>query len=259
MNKPSWNRIINKFNWASGHVEKFEQTMHYFAKDYPNILVHELDNETGEKVCRVNEVPVLPDTFSLIMGDALHNLRSTLDYLVCELVRVQGNEPTTQTAFPIFDNQELYQKGKARRTKGMSTVAVEAIDRIEPWRDGEGHMLWRLHKLNNIDKHRILLTMALVNMGRTMTDPEKAQLRSGQRETEQTKINVFDWILNTSRSAPLTPGQEIFRIPPGQDISFAVDVAVPETEVAEGVPVFILLRDTRDTVVKALSTMYGHL
>ena len=107
-----------------------------FARDYPDIIAREVDHDTGETICRVNKLPVTPYSFSLILGDALHNLRSALDYLVYELVKIAGNLPDSKTAFPVFDSQELYEKHKSGRIKGLTPKAIEAIDRIEPGRAG---------------------------------------------------------------------------------------------------------------------------
>jgi hypothetical protein len=47
------------------------------------------------------EGPAIPPVVSLIIGDVLQNLRSSLDYLVWELVLAAKNEPTIRNAFPI--------------------------------------------------------------------------------------------------------------------------------------------------------------
>jgi len=41
----------------------------------------------------------------------------------------------------------------------MGNAAINAIDTTEPYQGGKGHSLWVLHKLNNIDKHRLLITV----------------------------------------------------------------------------------------------------
>jgi hypothetical protein len=91
-------------------------------------------------------------------GDVLQNLRSALDYLAYHLVLVNGEKPTTSTAFPISKNIAAYEQDKTRKVKGMRPIAIEAIDRLKPYGGGDG-FLWKLHELNNIDKHRALFTV----------------------------------------------------------------------------------------------------
>jgi hypothetical protein len=40
----------------------------------------------------------------------------------------------------------------------MSSAAIAAIDAVQPY-GGRNDVLWHLHELNNIDKHRLILTV----------------------------------------------------------------------------------------------------
>jgi hypothetical protein len=62
-------------------------------------------------------------------------------------------------SFPIFEDAAKYQAEAPRKVKGiMSQAAKEAIDACAPYKGGND-ALWRLHRLNNIDKHRLLVTV----------------------------------------------------------------------------------------------------
>jgi hypothetical protein len=101
-------------------------------------------------------------------GDIVHNLRSALDHLAYHLVAV-GLEcspfmPLTEREmrhiyFPIAETSEKYESEKPAKVKGMLLEAVEAIDRLKPYKGGNP-ALWRIHELDNIDKHRTLFTLA---------------------------------------------------------------------------------------------------
>jgi hypothetical protein len=67
----------------------------------------------------------------------------------------RGNE--RQIAFPIAKDKEGYENEKNRRTGGMSTEAIAAIDALKPY-GGADDVLYQISELNNADKHRILLT-----------------------------------------------------------------------------------------------------
>jgi hypothetical protein len=50
------------------------------------------------------------------------------------------------------------EKSFARKVKGMRKEASDLIRMIKPYK-GADDTLWRLHRLNNIDKHRLLVTV----------------------------------------------------------------------------------------------------
>jgi hypothetical protein len=94
-------------------------------------------------------------------GDALHCARTPLDHLAYILVLADGGQPTTQTAFPIFDNR-VSRSDLRGKVKGASQQAISDILDLHPWRGGDDK-LWLLHRLDIIDKHRLLLTVANVH------------------------------------------------------------------------------------------------
>ncbi len=61
-------------------------------------------------------------------------------------------------SFPIFDDANEYNSYAAGKVKGMPASAIAAIDATKPYRGGND-VLWQIHRLNNIDKHRFLITL----------------------------------------------------------------------------------------------------
>jgi hypothetical protein len=102
----------------------------------------------------------LPFDALAIAGDVVHNLRTALDHLAHQLVLVgSGAEPSNRVAFPISVNLEAYERDEPGKVQGMSPETIKAIDALKPYKGGI-HALWRLHSLDNIDKHRTLFTYA---------------------------------------------------------------------------------------------------
>jgi hypothetical protein len=93
-------------------------------------------------------------------GDIVHNLRSALDHLAHQLVLVgsPGKEPTRRIEFPIAKDFATYEKDKRAKVEGMRQDAIAAIDALKPYKGGNDD-LWRIHELDNIDKHRGLFTI----------------------------------------------------------------------------------------------------
>ena len=102
----------------------------------------------------------IPPEISLLAGDAIQNLRTALDYLACGLVLWNNQTPTSKTEFPIFDEEPVASKDKARfdgKIEGARDKAIDAIRDIHPYQGGD-NTLWRLHRFNRIDKHNMLIT-----------------------------------------------------------------------------------------------------
>jgi len=105
-------------------------------------------------------LPLLSFNILATAGDVVHNLRTALDHLAHQLVLVgtpDGNPPR-QIEFPILESEEEYDKRKAAKTRGMRADAVQAIDDLKPYKE-RNPTLWRLRELDNIDKHRMILSV----------------------------------------------------------------------------------------------------
>ncbi len=113
-------------------------------------------------------VPTISFDAICMAGDVVHNLRSALDHLAQHLALVHtptlADEELRGVEFPISETFTKYKNSKARKVKGIHPKAVEAIDSLKPYGDGDGQLsakLWRLHALDNIDKHRSLFTVGI--------------------------------------------------------------------------------------------------
>ena len=94
-----------------------------------------------------------------IAGDVVQNLRTALDHLANQLVWAgSGDPPSRRVEFPIAKDSGTYEREKARKVEGMCPKAIKAIDALKPYKDGND-LLWKIHELNNIDKHRALFTV----------------------------------------------------------------------------------------------------
>jgi hypothetical protein len=124
----------------------------------------------------------IPTDLALIIGDCLTNLRSSLDYLVHELVEANGKNPSEGNAFPISVSAEAYAKRIDNGClRGVSPDARTLIKTMQPYNGGyepEHSLLWVLNALTNINKHRrLLLTLLRV---RPAPDPGVIQTFGSQ-------------------------------------------------------------------------------
>jgi hypothetical protein len=110
------------------------------------------------------EATPIPSVVPLLIGDCLQNLRSSLDYLVLELVLAAKKVPTRHNQFLICHEEKTFKSQVKRgRLKGISEEAFIEIEGLQPYRcgDNRSRRLLILDELCNINKHRrLLLTKA---------------------------------------------------------------------------------------------------
>jgi hypothetical protein len=100
-------------------------------------------------------------------GDVVNNLRGGLNHLVCQLMLANRPRSTQKQLaacqFPIGKSEAAYKQARGTRLKGVSPGAVQLIDALKPYKGGND-ALWLLSELDNISKHRLLLSMGKVVM-----------------------------------------------------------------------------------------------
>ena len=146
-----------KLAWAKGHLQLLDIEIGKFANSNPYTLMREDDLEHQRHVLRLNLLNV-PAPICLIAGDAIYNMRASLDQLIWSLARLTGIPK--RTAFPIVDGPVLTTsklKTFNERLVGVPMGAICEIDALQPYHRGAAyrtHPLWRLDEICNLDKHR---------------------------------------------------------------------------------------------------------
>jgi len=159
LGKPLDNLLL-KVERAKKHVLDLEAEYDRFHQTKPYTFSDSTNPQTGERTYYVKHAEPIPMEFSVIIGDALNNLRCALDHLAYHLVcvGVGAIKPFPDAKFPPGNSLSDYTDQKNRALHGMRQDAVKAIDALEPYAGGVGEIYFRLSRLNNFDKHRLLLT-----------------------------------------------------------------------------------------------------
>ena len=99
---------------------------------------------------------LLPEA-SAIVGDAVNNLRSALDYLVYELAKHNEGKEVHNTQFVIARSTREFEGQKNYRLKGLTERQVEIIRNVQPFQG----VTWTelLRDISNPDKHRHLIAI----------------------------------------------------------------------------------------------------
>ena len=167
-----------KLDRASEHIDTVKQLVEGWLGTDAYTVSREIDPETGDTVRRAKIIQTPPERISVVAGDAIQNLRSTLDHVVYALAdRHSTLTPAIEQAlmFPIIGNvnskgeaangADIFKSSVGRWLAGVPECAVGFIETVQPYyQPGHGgsqtdylwNPLWRLHDLNRIDKHRRL-------------------------------------------------------------------------------------------------------
>lgn len=162
-----------KLGRAKSHLEALHREVVGFHDSKPFRVVREPDPDGGWRARVEPWPPNIPAGIPLTFGDLIHNLRSALDILVCDLVR--HNRPdalSDQTSFPFARHATHLKSAIKSKARGASNDVQRAILELRPFEGGNGE-LWRLHRLDILDKHSLILpTMTAsdaVNVGKMMS------------------------------------------------------------------------------------------
>jgi hypothetical protein len=252
-----------KVERAKKHILELQADVQGFYETKPYLTVAQRDPNTRQIVYSLAVCSEPPDRFPLITGDVLQNLRSALDHLLWQLVEVAGNTPGSVNAFPICESLSEYQSPRTdRKVQGIAQVAKKAIDATKPYRGGDD-TLWKLHRLNNVDKHRLLITVggafrhidiAPILMAHVIENAKKNPVIDPEIIARQ-KISLY--LHPSDRLFPLKQGHELFRDAPdsefNKDVKFGFEIAFGEPQVAEGEPLLETLQGMIDLVNNLIS------
>lgn len=157
--------IRAKLDRAKKHLDEFDAV--FLTGDSPvatNVKLESVEEKPEGRLCvlAITSGDVPPE-LGIPAGDAVHNLRSSLDHLLCQLAILAGNAAACdKTQFPIFAEDTPDNRKRIKRwIKHVSPAAQAVIESLQPYErrktDPFGDLLWMLSELDNIDKHRLLL------------------------------------------------------------------------------------------------------
>src|SRR5579863_1060828 len=102
----SLNSVQFKIFRATQHIESLQSEIKGYFNSKPGKMVRQPHDREDEVVFRFVVDSPIPARFGLIIGDILQNLRSSLDYLIWELVLAANCEPNKNNMFPICSTSD---------------------------------------------------------------------------------------------------------------------------------------------------------
>ena len=154
--------VRRKLAQARLHLDVFENLASHLRADNSHHGRQEYNHQLGQYEFHVDADWLVSDDFPIVAGDLFYNARSALDHLAHALVR----RPSKKTGFPIFNTGTSFTCWASPSMKTMKPSAKAKIENLQPYQRPNGlKSLWWLHELNNIDKHRALIVVAVNSAG----------------------------------------------------------------------------------------------
>jgi hypothetical protein len=150
-------------DWVMSQLPDFAKRLEEWLKRGVTIEIKELEPPAETNLIVAVENELLSLSFQAEAGAYINTIRSSLDILASTLVRRHSIPiPENRVYFPILESQEKFEKGKEAQifVQGLPAVGQRLFKDLKPYQGGN-EMLWTLHHLDNMRKHRRLLNVRL--------------------------------------------------------------------------------------------------
>jgi hypothetical protein len=144
-----------KIGRADHHISDLERQFAAFVAEKPHRFSMHIDPHTLHTIMRVSFIKEVPAQFALIIGDAIHNLRTALDHTVWEIVGFAQRTQDRQLAFPTGHTRTTFESS-CNGIKAPSQWVRDALMSTEVFPQGTGDDLYNLTRLDNADKHTVI-------------------------------------------------------------------------------------------------------
>ena len=123
-----------KIDWAEKHLDALDAEIDRWTSGPPNPrrLKRIRDGVPSTDFrAQFRFDPPIPDTLPMIIGDAVHNLRSALDHLACALAELEiptdSETGHSGIEFPIYISEGKFSRSGAAKIKKLATAAQDEI------------------------------------------------------------------------------------------------------------------------------------
>lgn len=157
--KPSLKNPKLKIERSKEHLDVLYSELIKFLDTKPCRITTKEDAQNALYIMRIH-MPTIDSRLAILAGDAIDNLRSALDHIAWQLALTNGGRPHNRTAFPVVDvNTTEKMRTFSNVTRDITAEAVNEIKALQPYLRGASYqsdLLWKLDKLCNINKHRVV-------------------------------------------------------------------------------------------------------
>ncbi len=242
-----------KIDRADHHIRDLERQFSAFVNTNPYTLAVGSNPETGEPAVLIKFRQDIPAMWALIIGDAIHNLRSSLDHMTWEIIGRDSGVQDRYLKFPTGDNRVNFEAS----CKGIKTPSQSIKDifiAMEAFEGGKGNALYALNALDNVEKHAIL--MPVVRAARinkiTVFSPQNTPLVTMQDCTFVGGLGPFATISNIGKGCHVELDNDAKAVP---EIFLGKMAANQDANI----PLIELLRKLHTETIKAIDFVAGKI
>lgn len=216
-----------KLRRAQEHVGTLRSKITLAGHPDPTVisLRRQFEPDCNAVVYRIDRVIQIGDDWGLIVGDAIHNMRSALDHLAWALaVRHYKGVPPNDVKiikdiqFPVFSDGKHWPTH--RYLKHMGAADVDLLEQFQPFKlssvqrfvmrlERPGvipHALEALVAMSNSDKHRVIQLLYMLPLAGQLTNATFTDCRPAFRDSDSFSATV------TPPGQPPRVGDEVFRV-----------------------------------------------
>ena len=140
------------------HIAELESEISAYLDRDPWAMLLQLDKNSGKHIIAQKGREEIPDNFSIVFGDAVHNFRTALDILANDIIALSGVKPR-KVYFPFGDSPTGFED-QMKSKMSQASEDVQAIVRsFQPYRGGN-ETLRAMHDLDIGDKHIAIMSVA---------------------------------------------------------------------------------------------------
>lgn len=255
-----------KVDRAKKHLSDLQAEITGFHARNPYCIICDAESKPGHELYRFEFVEHIPIPWGAIIGDIVHNLRAALDNAATALAVANGRtsrDVISNTYFPISATKEGFQKRLPADLRGASPAARRIVERMKPYQGGND-AFWRLHRLDNIDKHQAIVPVGVSYTKVAMKFPFAAMFEAmGESGDDIPDVAPLEFA-PSKRHYPLKDGDIIMTYGVGPDplgkhkpdFQFSFDIGFGEGQVVDGEPVIPTLQQLivfTERVIKILA------
>lgn len=217
-----------KVERAKEQFTELETKIDIFFEKRPYTIYRECDSKNGDELLVYYPTESIPPKWSVLIGEILFNLRSSLDLAVNDLtVKETGNE-LPKTEFPIFEEKTSFFQTKKDGTpapgsglykiRGLNPKTQHCIEQLQTYYaqiPGDVAHIKILHDLNIRDKHRKLLLCRYTNRQIEIVNLNQIPLpglkvRTGYGINLDERVELVRWRFTSDEHKRMSVGINIF-------------------------------------------------
>lgn len=147
-----------KLERARKHIADIDTAIADLAASDGYRLIFNYDQGEGFVQVELQSLHEVDKSINAVIGDAVGNLRSSLDYIIGAVVKPLGGD-SEKVTFPFADTKKGFEGEVRSPNLCLTDALITQFHELEAYQGGAGHRLWAINKLRNIDKHRLLITV----------------------------------------------------------------------------------------------------